>query len=323
MAQLFALRRRADSSADWESVDPVLLERQLGFQITNGEGSRPLIKLGDGTTAWTNLPFITRKNNLAATTAPTTGNDGSEYYEIGSLWANVNDPDNPDLYILTDLSSGATWVQVNAGGGAGTLAATLVLGNTTGGEDIVVSNGDVLDFSAVSAAGLLARIAAGNNYIYTKGSGSVAFKNVLTLFEAQSTTDSVLSVDQVTGEVEVGSPSYEGKFHVFSGTQDKKYILDVGNLTDNRIEVKPDAHIDWITGGATGNVLAQQADGSFKLQTQSAGGGIPLSGTTVGNPVTGDVEFNNQFTGIVMISPNGTEFRLTVADDGTLTTTEL
>lgn len=50
-ADLIQVRR--DVAADWESVNPILAEGELGYDTTNG-----ILKIGDGETAWTDLEVL-------------------------------------------------------------------------------------------------------------------------------------------------------------------------------------------------------------------------------------------------------------------------
>lgn len=47
------LRRNTD--ANWAAANPVLLEGELGIEI---DASRNRIKIGDGSTAWNDLPYF-------------------------------------------------------------------------------------------------------------------------------------------------------------------------------------------------------------------------------------------------------------------------
>jgi hypothetical protein len=95
------------------------------------------MKFGDGATAWGSLPFIARKNNLTATTSPTVSNDNTQYYEVGSLWSNVNAPASPLVYILTSATTGAAnWQQINAGGGGGSAAWGSITGTLSAQTDL-------------------------------------------------------------------------------------------------------------------------------------------------------------------------------------------
>ena len=53
MANIIRYRLRTDTAANWGSSDPVLLSGEPGFDSTAGR-----LKWGDGTTAWSSLPYI-------------------------------------------------------------------------------------------------------------------------------------------------------------------------------------------------------------------------------------------------------------------------
>ena len=50
MADIIQLRR--DTAANWTSVDPTLAHGEMGWEIDTGK-----VKIGDGTTEWTSLPY--------------------------------------------------------------------------------------------------------------------------------------------------------------------------------------------------------------------------------------------------------------------------
>jgi len=96
---------RRDSSANWISANPILLEGEIGFDINNDT-----IRIGDGSTAWNNLsPFVQNKDfrwkDPAADVAslPSSGNvDGDVrlVLDVLKLYTWVVGPD-----IWWDLSS--------------------------------------------------------------------------------------------------------------------------------------------------------------------------------------------------------------------------
>jgi hypothetical protein len=49
------IQLRRDTDANWAAANPVLLEGELGIEI---DASRNRIKIGDGTTAWNDLPYF-------------------------------------------------------------------------------------------------------------------------------------------------------------------------------------------------------------------------------------------------------------------------
>ena len=107
-----AILRRADTSANWTSNNPIIPSRQLAFTLNAGEFGTPLIKFGNGSSNWADLPYLNRKNNLTATTNPATSNNASQFYSVGSLWLNTTGS-NQQLYVLNNFSgSNAIWLTI-------------------------------------------------------------------------------------------------------------------------------------------------------------------------------------------------------------------
>ncbi len=91
--------------------------------------------------------------------------------------------------------------------------------------------------------------------------------------------------------------------HAEEGTIDSVVINDGGNDLDFRVEGLNDEHLIF-SDGSTDRV------------------GIGTSAPTAKLDVNGDVYVGtSQATGVVLTSPNGTKYRLVVADNGTLSTT--
>jgi hypothetical protein len=296
MAQPFALKRRRDTAYDWELQNTTLLEGQLGFQSDEGEGGRPLVKWSpDGTTPWNDLPFMWRKNNLEATTDPTTSNDDSEYYEVGSLWSNVNDPDNPRVFILTDLSSGANWQQINGGGaGSQTLAQTLVLGNTTGGEDIDFSAGDKLSFVLANNFQEIIDLPNSTGIEHLSG-GALEWNHKDITFTDSSSSQTFKLND--SGRVDVGSDDVDGSARIYDASNNSYFLLDTPNITANRTLTFPDGDLDFTAGASEDNYVLTWND-SLKQWTAEAiptQGGEDLNETLyIGNTTGGiDIEVSS------------------------------
>lgn len=111
MSTTIAVLRRAATTAQWLAVNPIIPDRQLAFSLNAGEFNAPLVKIGNGIDNWADLPYFFRKNNLNATTNPTSANDDSEFYSIGSFWLNKN---TPEMFVLTGFASGAIWEPIGA-----------------------------------------------------------------------------------------------------------------------------------------------------------------------------------------------------------------
>lgn len=58
------IQHARDTEANWASVNPVLLEGEMGI-ITDRQG---LFKIGDGRTRWSNLPLYGGKDNFVEST---------------------------------------------------------------------------------------------------------------------------------------------------------------------------------------------------------------------------------------------------------------
>ena len=55
---LMTIRPRGDIKSNWEKANPVLKQRELAFEWDNTIGvGKPRFKIGDGVTAWNNLPY--------------------------------------------------------------------------------------------------------------------------------------------------------------------------------------------------------------------------------------------------------------------------
>ena len=59
------LKIRADSKANWESNNPVLLEHELGIELGDTPDKNK-VKLGDGTTAWNSLAYMYDLESIVA-----------------------------------------------------------------------------------------------------------------------------------------------------------------------------------------------------------------------------------------------------------------
>jgi len=116
----FLLKRRQDTNGNWVSVDPVIPDRQLTFTQDAGGTGIPLIKIGNGVSTWSSLPYINKRNNLEASTDPTVTDDADLFYSVGSLWSNNVIAITPVFYICVDATVGAAqWSQISGSGGGG------------------------------------------------------------------------------------------------------------------------------------------------------------------------------------------------------------
>lgn len=63
----YILQHRRDTLANWERVNPVLADAEIGFVLEkdeNGKQKSSLYKIGDGSTHWNDLPFFGFNGNI-------------------------------------------------------------------------------------------------------------------------------------------------------------------------------------------------------------------------------------------------------------------
>lgn len=95
------IQLRNDTAANWTTSNPILLKGEMGVEIDTGK-----FKIGNGTTQWSGLAYITSQVH-SATTAPTTTDKG---YEIGTLW--LVTPSNNVYVLLAKTETAATWIRL-------------------------------------------------------------------------------------------------------------------------------------------------------------------------------------------------------------------
>lgn len=79
----FQLRR--GSTAEWESVDPILASGEPGFEIDTG-----LLKIGDGITSWTSLAYLglSAVGGFPVSISSLSDGDVLVFSQAGSSWVN-------------------------------------------------------------------------------------------------------------------------------------------------------------------------------------------------------------------------------------------
>jgi hypothetical protein len=86
---------RRDSEANWTSVNPILADGEIGFDVTSNR-----FKVGNGVDAWSDIEFS--GSSLATGDQPTAPNDGEQWFN----------PSDGYLYIWYDNDGNGTWVAV-------------------------------------------------------------------------------------------------------------------------------------------------------------------------------------------------------------------
>lgn len=74
----YQIQQRRDTKANWESVNPVLADAEIGFILDkdeNGVQKSSLFKIGDGKTAWKQLPLFGFTGNVLGAESAWRGSD--------------------------------------------------------------------------------------------------------------------------------------------------------------------------------------------------------------------------------------------------------
>lgn len=109
----FSIQLRKDSSANWGSVNPVLLRGEPGFETDTGK-----LKIGDGNTAWNALAYIGGSEGVSTNTPNTiVKRDASGNFSAGTIAANLNGS-YTNVTIGSTASKGKIFVQETTPSGA-------------------------------------------------------------------------------------------------------------------------------------------------------------------------------------------------------------
>lgn len=92
------VKTRIDTAANWQSVNPILLAGELGI-----ESDTHRMKAGDGTTAWSSLPYLQGPSNVTLSVETSAGS---------STWIEVS---TEDMYIggTEPTSQNTIWIEVS------------------------------------------------------------------------------------------------------------------------------------------------------------------------------------------------------------------
>lgn len=109
----FSIQLRKDTSANWGSVNPVLLKGEPGFETDTGK-----LKIGDGTTAWSALGYIGGEAGVSINTPNTiVKRDANGNFAAGTITANLSGS-YTNVTIGSTASKGKIFVQESTPSGA-------------------------------------------------------------------------------------------------------------------------------------------------------------------------------------------------------------
>ena len=172
------IQQRGDTAANWTSADPILADREVGWETDTGK-----MKLGDGATAWTALAYIGGGGGSGDVVGPASSTDGHVALFDGTTGKLLKDGGAPNTYTGTagsiTLTGSAFSIDATYVGQAsittlgtittGTWSATTISEVKGGTGQTGYAVGDLLYASSTTA---LSKLAAGTDgYVLTLASG--------------------------------------------------------------------------------------------------------------------------------------------------------
>lgn len=106
------LKLRNGSSSEWDSKNPILAEGEAGYDTT-----KKILKIGDGTAAWNDIPDIVSvslKKVTGSGNISVTVEDNTEYRYTDVTSLNITCPDGEfECFIRASFSSGISFSVTN------------------------------------------------------------------------------------------------------------------------------------------------------------------------------------------------------------------
>lgn len=231
---------RRDTEANWTSVNPILSEGELGLDLTNTK-----IKIGDGATSWTSLPYAV-EDGVSVTDISRTSGDGS----AGST----------DTYTITySDSSTSTFDVYNGADGTGTVNTLADLGITATSTELNKLDGFTGSYLDLNyAKDLKATGVTATEFDYLDGVTS----NIQTqLNNKQATLVSASNIKTVNGASILGSGDLE-----VGGGGVGEYILTDTLAISNDNSVFPNATTaDYCVGIGSNIFSSGSSAGSYNV----------------------------------------------------------
>lgn len=107
----YKIRPRGGTASQWTTANPILAEREIGFEYPDGGLGTGLVKMkmGDGVTHWNDLPYATISpivENVESTSQENVPSSGYVKAKFDSLDQQIKIVENVDLGTLTVASTG-------------------------------------------------------------------------------------------------------------------------------------------------------------------------------------------------------------------------
>lgn len=281
------IKLRRDTAANWTSADPTLSLGEVGVDTTND-----LIKIGDGTTAWSSLPYAT----LVAANGITE-----------AMLKAVDTASDEECLTYESTTGDFEWQTCGAGGGATALddLSDVVITTPSGSHILIYDGVDSFDNKAVSGDVTIASTGAvtiGSDKILEsmlKAVDTASDEECLTYesttgdFEWQSCAAASLANLDDLNDVTIATPA-SGHILIYDGTDsfDNKAVSGDITITNNGVTAIGDDKVTEADLKAVDTpndeefLTYETTTGDFEWQTVAADN---LSDVTVSTPADGQL----------------------------------
>lgn len=96
------MRQRADTSTNWNTVNPVLLSGEFGYDTTNGK-----FKIGNGTKKWSELDYIPLNSDIIEIENTINNGSGKIISCTGDELIAISSPENGSIRNVTTQGTGS------------------------------------------------------------------------------------------------------------------------------------------------------------------------------------------------------------------------
>ena len=280
------LQLRADTAANWTSVNPILLANELGRETDTGK-----IKIGNGTSTWTSLAYQAWATLPVAVNA---GGTGQTSYTNGQLLIGKTDGT-----LAKATLTASTGVTITNGNGSITISATGTGGTVT----------DVTATSPLASTG-------GTTPDISIQDGTTAQKGAVQLEDSttSSSTTTAATPASVKAAFDIADAALPKAGGMLTGdvTLDNQSDLRFGEATANgtnyvafQAPASIAADVTWTlpaTDGTVNQVLSTDGAGTLNWIAAGVGGPILESKQVIDQDYTLSVGFNGISAGPVEVA---------------------
>ena len=174
------IQLRKDHPSVWDSADPVLAAGEFGFAWDSADSaSFGRLKIGDGSTSWTNLPYFYSAGDSAGNYASAGGAAAAWYGDRGvfSGGYSLSNDNTMDYVDITSASNATDFGDLTTAryelGSASNATSIFIAGGAIDNSPFVVNTIDYITVASTSSASDFGDLTATNRYLHATSNGTL------------------------------------------------------------------------------------------------------------------------------------------------------